>query len=263
MQQIWGGHGYIAESGMEQFVRDARIAMIYEGANGVQAMDLVGRKLPMNGGRAVQAFKLVDDECASAADSGDAVALVAERLGKANGELKAATVWFLQHGMTDRNALGAGAYAYMTLMGIVSLGLMWLKMAKVAAAALAAGTDDTLFYEAKLVTAKHFARALSPGWRIAARDRGGWRNRDGTAGGSLRHGLMAPRDRLGREGLNRCQPSWRESVAAFDPAEIRCDRMRLPGSRFAARRIARLSQSAAAMLMTRRPARTAVEDGDA
>jgi alkylation response protein AidB-like acyl-CoA dehydrogenase len=163
MQQIWGGHGYIAESGMEQFVRDARIAMIYEGANGVQAMDLVGRKLPMNGGRAVQAFfKLVDDECASAADSGDAVALVAERLGKANGELKAATMWFLQHGMTDRNALGAGAYAYMTLMGIVSLGLMWLKMAKVAAAALAAGTDDTLFYEAKLVTAKHFALRSIP-----------------------------------------------------------------------------------------------------
>lgn len=163
MQQIWGGHGYIAESGMEQFVRDARIAMIYEGANGVQAMDLVGRKLPMNGGRAVQAFfKLVDDECASAADGGDAVALVAERLGKANGELKAATMWFLQHGMTDRNALGAGAYAYMTLMGIVSLGLMWLKMAKVAAAALAAGADDTLFYEAKLVTAKHFALRSIP-----------------------------------------------------------------------------------------------------
>jgi len=71
-------------------------------------------------------------------------------------------MWFLQHGMADRNALGAGAYAYMTLMGIVSLGLMWLKMAKVAAAALAAGTDDTLFYEAKLVTAKHFALRSIP-----------------------------------------------------------------------------------------------------
>lgn len=162
MQQVFGGHGYIEEWGMSQFVRDARIAQIYEGANGVQAMDLCGRKLASAGGRAVQAFfKLVDDECADAS-SNETVALVAERLAKANGELKAATMWFMQNAMANPNNLGAGAYAYMTLMGIVTLGLMWLKMAKVAAATLAAGTDDAGFYEAKLVTAKHFALRSMP-----------------------------------------------------------------------------------------------------
>jgi alkylation response protein AidB-like acyl-CoA dehydrogenase len=162
MQQIWGGHGYIAENGMEQFVRDARIAMIYEGANGVQAMDLCGRKLAQNGGRAIQRlFKLIDDEVADAADD-PALTLVAQHLGKANGELKEATVWFMQHAMADPNALGAGAYAYMTLTGVVSLGLMWLKMARVAAAALAADSDEAGFYQAKLICARHWATRFAP-----------------------------------------------------------------------------------------------------
>ena len=160
MQQIWGGHGYIVDNGMEQFVRDARIAMIYEGANGVQAMDLCGRKLAQNGGRAIQRlFALVDAEVAGA----DAeLATVATALGKANGELKAATMWFMQHAMADPTALGAGAYAYMTLTGVVSLGLMWLKMAKVAQAALAAGSDEAAFYQAKLVCARHWASRFAP-----------------------------------------------------------------------------------------------------
>lgn len=161
MQQVWGGHGYIAENGMDQFVRDARIAMIYEGANGVQAMDLAGRKLALNGGRAIQRFfALVDAECAGAAGGDETVALVAERLAKTNGELKAATMWFVQNAMTAPNNLGAGAYAYMTLTGIVSLGLMWLRMAKVAAAA--AGAEDASFYQAKLVCAKHWALRFAP-----------------------------------------------------------------------------------------------------
>ncbi|KUR77127.1 acyl-CoA dehydrogenase C-terminal domain-containing protein [Novosphingobium sp. FSW06-99] len=160
MQQIWGGHGYIAENGMEQFVRDARIAMIYEGANGVQAMDLCGRKLAQNGGRAIQRlFKLVDDEVAAA---GEDLAAVAGPLAKANGELKAATLWFMQHAMADPNALGAGAYAYMTLTGVVSQGLMWLKMARIAAAALANGTDEPAFYTAKLTCARHWATRFAP-----------------------------------------------------------------------------------------------------
>ncbi|OYX92580.1 MAG: acyl-CoA dehydrogenase, partial [Novosphingobium sp. 35-62-5] len=143
--------------GMDQFVRDARIAMIYEGTNGVQAMDLAGRKLALNGGRAVQAlFALIDAECAE--DSADeTVKLVAERLSKATGEMKAATMWFMQNAMANPNNLGAGAYAYMTLTGIVSLGLMWLRMAKVAAAAIGNGADDKAFYEAKLACARHWA----------------------------------------------------------------------------------------------------------
>ncbi len=162
MQQVWGGHGYIVESGMEQFVRDARIAMIYEGANGVQAMDLVGRKLAMNGGRAIQAFfKIVDDECA-AVSTDETLKGIAEKIGKANGELKAATMWFVQHGMANPNDAGAGAHHYMHIAGIVALGLMWLRMAKTAGEALAGETPDRAFYEAKLTTARYFADRCTP-----------------------------------------------------------------------------------------------------
>jgi alkylation response protein AidB-like acyl-CoA dehydrogenase len=162
MQQIWGGHGFIVDNGMEQFVRDARIAMIYEGANGVQAMDLVGRKLGANMGRAVQAFfAMVDGECAGAkADPG--LADTAERIEKANGELKAATMWLMQNGMANPNQAGAGAHHYMHIMGIVALGLMWLRMARVAGAALAGGASDKAFYEAKLVTARYYAERFTP-----------------------------------------------------------------------------------------------------
>ncbi len=164
MQQVWGGHGYIVENGMEQFVRDVRIAMLYEGTNGIQAMDLCGRKLAANGGRAVQAlFALVDEECAGA--EGD-LAPIAGALAKANGELKAATMWFMQNAMANPNNLGAGAYSYMTLMGTVAVGLMWLKMAKVAAAALAGGASEAIgdraFYEAKMTTARYFAERHLP-----------------------------------------------------------------------------------------------------
>ena len=156
MQQVYGGHGYIAEWGMEQYVRDARIAMIYEGTNGVQAMDLVGRKLAQNGGRAVQAFfKLVAEECA-AAKTGPA-ADFAGRLEKALGELQAATMWFMANGMQNPNAIGAGAYAYMHLMGLVAVGLMWLRMV-----VAAAGQPDDSFIAAKLVTARFYAERLLP-----------------------------------------------------------------------------------------------------
>jgi alkylation response protein AidB-like acyl-CoA dehydrogenase len=162
MQQIWGGHGYIVENGMEQFVRDARIAMIYEGANGIQAMDLVGRKLALNGGRAIQAFfALVDAECAGAKGD-DALSDLASRLEKANGELKMATMWFLQNAAVNPDNAGAGAMHYLQITGIVSLGLMWLRMAKAAAGALKAGSGDAAFYEAKLMTARYFAERLIP-----------------------------------------------------------------------------------------------------
>ena len=161
-QQVYGGHGYIVEWGMEQYVRDARISMIYEGTNGVQAMDLVGRKLAQNGGRAVQAFfKLVGEEVAAARHD-DTIADVAGKLEKALGELQAATMWFMQKGMQNPNEVGAGAHPYMHLMGIVALGLMWLRMAKAANEALAAGDGDTAFLEAKLVTARYFADRLMP-----------------------------------------------------------------------------------------------------
>jgi hypothetical protein len=161
-QQVYGGHGYIAEWGMEQYVRDARISMIYEGTNGVQAMDLVGRKLAMNGGRAVQAFfKLVGEEVA-AAKGEEKLAGFAEALEKALGQLQAATMWLAQNGFQNPNHVGAGAYPYMQLTGVVALGLMWLRMAKAAVDALAEGAEDAKFYEAKLVTARFYAERIMP-----------------------------------------------------------------------------------------------------
>ncbi|HEY9092911.1 acyl-CoA dehydrogenase C-terminal domain-containing protein [Parasphingorhabdus sp.] len=161
-QQVYGGHGYIAEWGMEQYVRDARISMIYEGTNGIQAMDLVGRKLAQNGGRAVQAlFAVIAKEVADAKND-DKLKDFAEALEKANGELQKSTMWFMQNAMANPNNAGAGAHHYMHIMGIVALGLMWLRMASAASKALAAGEDNAAFYEAKLVTARYYSERFFP-----------------------------------------------------------------------------------------------------
>jgi hypothetical protein len=124
-------------------------------------MDLVGRKLAQNGGRAVQAFfAVVDAECAAAKDG--SLADFAGRLEKANGELKAATMWFMQNGMTNPNNVGAGAHHYRHIMGIGALGVLWLRMAVAAQKALDEGRGDKSFLEAKLVTARHFAERFMP-----------------------------------------------------------------------------------------------------
>ena len=161
-QQVFGGHGYIWENGVEQYVRDARIAQIYEGTNGIQAMDLVGRKLPMNGGRAMQAFlKIVATEIAEAKEI-EKLARFAEALEKASQQLQAATMWLMQNAMKNPDNAGAAAHHYMHIMGIVATGLMWLRMAKAAAALLDAGEGDATFLEAKLVTARFFAERIMP-----------------------------------------------------------------------------------------------------
>jgi alkylation response protein AidB-like acyl-CoA dehydrogenase len=162
-QQVFGGHGYIEENGMSQFVRDARIAMIYEGANGIQALDLVGRKLAMNGGRAVQAFfKEVGDFCEeNRAD--DKMAPFTKALKKGLNDLQAATMWLMQNAMAKPDNAGAASNDYMHLTGLVALGYMWGLMAKTAQAALAAGTGDgASFYENKLVTARYFMERVMP-----------------------------------------------------------------------------------------------------
>jgi alkylation response protein AidB-like acyl-CoA dehydrogenase len=159
-QQIYGGHGYIREWGMEQFVRDARITQIYEGTNGIQAMDLVGRKLPKDGGRGVRTFlQLVASDIADADAAGDPAG-VAAALKPALADLQAATMWLAQHGMADPDNAGAGAYAYMDLMGLVSLGWMWLKIA--AAAQRSGGGADNAYYDAKLTTAAFYAQRELP-----------------------------------------------------------------------------------------------------
>ncbi len=161
-QQVLGGHGYIREHGMEQFVRDARITQIYEGTNGIQAMDLVGRKLPKDGGRAVRTFfELVGRDIADAKAAGDPAG-VAAALEPALQDLQAATMWLAQNGMADPDNAGAGAYPYMNLMGLVSLGWMWLKMAAASHAALETGAEDRPFHDAKLTTARFYAQRELP-----------------------------------------------------------------------------------------------------
>ena len=162
MQQIYGGHGYIREWGMEQFVRDARIAQIYEGTNGIQALDLIGRKLPKDGGRAIQAFfKLVGEE-AAAAKGDERLATIAGAVERALGDLQTASLWLMQNAMTNPDNAGAASYPYMQLIGNLSLGLMWLRMAKASAEALANGADDKAFHEAKLATARFYAEKVMP-----------------------------------------------------------------------------------------------------
>jgi alkylation response protein AidB-like acyl-CoA dehydrogenase len=160
-QQVWGGHGYIEEQGMSQFVRDARIAQIYEGANGVQALDLVGRKLAQDGGKHVMAFfEMVKAEC-KAHDGDEAMKAFVEPLKVASKQLQTAGMFFMQNGMKNPNAALAGSYDFMHLMGHVCLGLMWTRMAKAAQVALAEGRGDKAFLEAKITTGRFYmARQL-------------------------------------------------------------------------------------------------------
>ena len=168
-QQVFGGHGYIVEWGMEQFVRDARIAQIYEGTNGIQAMDLVGRKLAMNGGRALRAYLAFAGEAASDAGGDERLGFIAKPLGEALGDLQTATLWLMQNAMADPNNAGSGASAYLDLLGICALGHMWLLMAKAAHEALDAGSGDREFYEAKLITARYYAERYFPDAAAARR----------------------------------------------------------------------------------------------
>src|SRR5216684_769 len=158
-QQVFGGHGYIAETGMEQFVRDARIAMIYEGANGIQALDLVGRKLPRDGGRAVMAF--FGEVAAFAKDHGadEAMKPYVAPLSTALGHLQQATTWLMQNAMMKPDNAGAGATDYMQLFGLVTFAYMWARMAKVALDKIAAG-GATPYLTTKLVTGRFFMERM-------------------------------------------------------------------------------------------------------
>jgi hypothetical protein len=161
-QQVFGGHGYIEEWGMSQFARDARITQIYEGANGIQALDLVGRKLTQDGGKHVLAFfAMVKDFIKE--NEGDARLKPGflDPLKKASKDLQAAGMYFMQAGMKNPNAALAGSYDFMHMMGHVCLGLMWARMAKAAMAALDAGASDRDYYEAKIATGRYYmARQL-------------------------------------------------------------------------------------------------------
>ena len=162
-QQVYGGHGYVEEWGMSQFTRDARIAMIYEGANGVQALDLVGRKLAQDGGKHVMAFfDLVKSFIKDNAGQDEAFdKAFMEPLKAASKDLQAAGMFFMQNGMKNPNHALAGSNDFMHMFGHVCLGLMWAKMGLAAKEALANGASDVAFYETKLATGRYYmARQL-------------------------------------------------------------------------------------------------------
>ncbi|TIS49659.1 acyl-CoA dehydrogenase [Mesorhizobium sp.] len=162
-QQVFGGHGYIEEHGMSQFVRDARIAMIYEGANGIQALDLVGRKLAQNGGRAVQAFFKEVGEFCEENRADEKMAPFTKALKKGLNDLQAATMWLLQNAMAKPDNAGAASTDYMHLFGLVALGYMWGQMAKAAQTKLAESANGAAsFYDTKLVTARFFMERIMP-----------------------------------------------------------------------------------------------------
>jgi len=159
--QCFGGHGYIRDNGMEQFVRDARINQTYEGANGVQALDLVGRKLARNGGRAPFAlFRIINTFLTE--ESGDAMKPYVEPLKAGIARLQDATMWLAQNGLKNPDNAGAASVDYLRLFGIVVVGYLWARQAKAAQAKLAAKAGNPAFYESKLTTARFWMERLLP-----------------------------------------------------------------------------------------------------
>ena len=160
--QCYGGHGYIRENGMEQFVRDARIAQIYEGANGIQALDLVGRKLPAHLGRFLRQFfhpvdRFIQDNLHDPAMKDYVMPLM-----KSFARLQQATAWIGEQGLKNPDQGAAASADYLRLFALVALGYMWGRMAKAAQAQLGAGSEDPEFYEAKLITARFFMERILP-----------------------------------------------------------------------------------------------------
>jgi alkylation response protein AidB-like acyl-CoA dehydrogenase len=159
--QVFGGHGYVRDHGMEQFVRDARINQTYEGANGVQALDLVGRKLSRNGGRAPFAlFRIINEFLAT--ESGDVMKPFVEPLKRGLARLQEATMWLAANGLKNPDNAGAASVDYLRMFGIVVVGYLWARQAKAALAKLAGKPANAAFYEAKLASARFWMERLMP-----------------------------------------------------------------------------------------------------
>jgi alkylation response protein AidB-like acyl-CoA dehydrogenase len=160
--QCYGGHGYIRDNGVEQFVRDGRVNQIYEGANGVQAMDLVGRKLGRKGGAAVFALFNMIDGFLNENGSDTQLAEFVQPVRRGLDSLQGATLWFAQHGMSNPNDAGAGAVDYLRLMGMVVTGWMWARIARYAQAKLAAENPNVSFYREKIISARYWMERMMP-----------------------------------------------------------------------------------------------------
>jgi acyl-CoA dehydrogenase len=160
-QQVYGGHGYIAENGMEQFVRDSRIPQIYEGTNGIQALDLAGRKLGMNDGRAVRAYFAEVGAYLKQHAEDPVLAPYVTRTREALGHLLEATQWLAKNGAKDRDLVGCGAWDYLHLFGLVALAHMWCRMAEAAQRKLKEDAEDA-HLKAKLLTGRFFVERMLP-----------------------------------------------------------------------------------------------------
>ena len=174
-QQTLGGSGFTREWGIEQFVRDSRIAMIYEGTNGIQSLDLVGRKLPMNGGQTMMAFfEVVKSFIKENETNEELKSSFLDPLKSGSKDLQAAAMYFMQEGMKNPlNAL-SGSYDFMHLFGHVALGLMWARMGNAAMEALETGPSDAEFYLTKIATGRYYmARQLPATATHLARIRSG------------------------------------------------------------------------------------------
>jgi alkylation response protein AidB-like acyl-CoA dehydrogenase len=160
--QIFGGHGYIRDHGMEQFVRDARINQVYEGANGIQALDLVARKMSAKGGKATMLFFGKINGFIKVNEEDEALKPFIQPLKKGMQRLGEAAGWLVQNAPKNYDHAGAASYDVLTMFGIVSLGFMWAQMAKLAQAKLAAGTGNPDFYRRKLTLAKYWMEREIP-----------------------------------------------------------------------------------------------------
>ncbi|MFA5664399.1 acyl-CoA dehydrogenase C-terminal domain-containing protein [Castellaniella sp.] len=166
--QVWGGHGYITENGMEQNVRDSRIACLYEGTTGVQALDLLGRKVLLSQGESLRLFTRIVHEFCQAHGTNPALADFIAPLAELNGQWGELTQQIGMSALADREAVGAAAYDYLMFSGYVVLAYFWADMARVAAARLAAGDTDAMFYQAKVDTAHFYFARILPRTRVHA-----------------------------------------------------------------------------------------------
>jgi alkylation response protein AidB-like acyl-CoA dehydrogenase len=156
--QVHGGSGFTKEWGMEQFVRDCRITLIYEGTNGIQALDLVGRKLAANGGRAIFTFFAELDDFIGLNQDNSELAPFVEALRTTKTQLETGTNWLMKNGMADFNNAAAASTDYLQLFGLTAMTYMWALMAKVSLEKR--GTDP--FYDDKLITGSYFVRRMVP-----------------------------------------------------------------------------------------------------
>jgi alkylation response protein AidB-like acyl-CoA dehydrogenase len=162
MQQVYGGHGYIAEWGMEQYVRDARIAQIYEGTNGIQALDLVGRKMAQSFGRLLRRFFHPVQAYIAENQADEAMQEFIFPLAKAFAKLQQATAMIAQRGLKNPDEAGAASVDYLRQFALVALAFMWCRMVHAAQAKLESGEGDKAFYESKIETARFFMARVLP-----------------------------------------------------------------------------------------------------